>query len=93
MDYTIIIISTAIGVLGLVAGGIYWKKFKDIIAQVKVILDLIISAVEDDQITREELDIIVKEAKKLFELFKSNKVESLKSKIQSIKNAKKTKKR
>lgn len=91
MDYTIIIISVVIGVLGMIAGGIYWKKFKDIIKQVKVILDLIISAIEDDQITREELDMIVKEAKKLFELFKSNKVESLKSKIQEIK-AKKSKK-
>jgi hypothetical protein len=82
MDYTIVIISLIIGALGLVAGGLYWSKFKTIIKQMKVILDLIINAIEDDKITREELDLIVKEIKDLFELFKGSKTETLKEKVQ-----------
>jgi hypothetical protein len=70
MDYAIIVISVVIGLAGMIFGGIYWSKFKTVVEQVKIILDGIIAAIEDDKITREELDIIVKEAKKLFELFK-----------------------
>jgi len=88
----ITIISLVIGLLGLIAGGVYWTKFKDIIQQVKVIIDLILDAVEDDDITRQELDIIVKEAKALFELFKGGAAEGIKEKIQSIKSLKKHKK-
>lgn len=90
MDYVIIIISVVIGIFGMVAGGIYWSKLKAIIKQIGIVFDLIIAAIEDDQITREELDIIVKEAKILFELFKGNKTEeSLKTKIAEIKSKKK----
>jgi len=95
MDYTIVIISLIIGALGLIAGGLYWSKFKNIIKQMKTILDLIIAAIEDDKITREELDLIVKEIKVLFELFKNSNSEKLKQKIQNkieeIKSLKKKK--
>ena len=91
MDYVIIIISAVIAGVGLVAGGIYWKKFKDILKQVKVVFDMIIAAIEDDQITREELDLIVKEAQELFELFKSKneKITELEKKVKDLKSRKK----
>ena len=81
MDYLEIIISAIIAIAGLIFGGVYWSKFKTIIKQVKVILDLIADAVSDDTITREELELIVKEAKILFALFKGGEVEALKKKI------------
>lgn len=84
MDVVIIIIAVVIGLAGMIAGGVYWKKFKDIVAQVKVILQIILDAVEDDKITREELDIIVKEAKELFELFKTDAPAQLKRKVELI---------
>ena len=77
MDITIIIISIVIAIASMVFGGLYWKKFKNVIAQTKVILDLILSAVEDDQITRPELDMIIKEAKALFSLFTNKGVDEL----------------
>lgn len=89
MDITIIIISLVIGVIGSIAGGFYWVKFKDIVKQVLVLFDVFIKAIEDDTITREELDLIVKEAKLLFSLFKTGKVEDIEEKVKSLSKKKK----
>ena len=81
MDLAVILISIFIAVLGMIAGGVYWSKLKAVVKQVGVLFDMIIAAIEDDQVTREELDMIVKEAKELFNLFKGNASKDLKSEL------------
>ncbi len=86
------ILTIALGLLTILFGA-FWGKAKLVVKQLKVILTVISEAIEDDEITREELKLINEEIKRLIELFKSSDTEKVSDKYVEIKNRKKKSKK
>lgn len=50
--------------------GIYWIKAKTVIAEVAMLFQIISEALKDDTLTKEELELIVEQIKKVIGSFK-----------------------
>jgi len=61
-------------VFGILAGffGFYWNRAKTIIAELGILFNVISEFLDDDTLTKEELQVIVNQIKKIFEAFKKD---------------------
>lgn len=69
--------------------GFYWKKTKEIIKQLKILLDLISEVIEDDQITRKELKKLTDQIKNIVKIFEKKKIEKTIENVKYLKFNKK----
>lgn len=61
-------------VFGILAGffGFYWNRAKTIISELGILFNVISESLDDDKLTKEELQVIVNQIKKIFEAFKKD---------------------
>jgi hypothetical protein len=71
-------------VFGILAAffGVYWVKAKNIITEVSILFGLISEALKDDTLTKEELELIVAQIKKIIGSFK---VETIRQAVTTLK--------
>ncbi len=62
--------------------GVYWLKAKHIITEVSILFGLISEALKDDTLTKEELELIVAQIKKIIGSFK---VETIRQAVSTLK--------
>lgn len=71
-------ILTAILSLITILFGVWIYNLKNALAQAKVVIDVILQAMEDSTITKEELEKIAQEIQKMIDLFKAESVDIIK---------------
>jgi hypothetical protein len=72
------ILTSVLAILSI-AFGVWIYKLKGALAQAKVIIEVILEAMKDSTITKEELALIAIEIQKLIDLFKTESVNLVKS--------------
>ena len=78
-------------IFALLAGffGLYWFKAKSVITEIGVLFTIISEALADDTLTKEELQLIVDQIKKILSSFKKETISAAIAAIASIKALKK----
>jgi len=73
-------------VFGILAGffGIYWAKAKMVINELAILFNIIAEALKDDTLTKEELQLIVDQIKKIIGSFKKETIKEAASTIKSM---------
>lgn len=72
------IISIVLGVISAFFG-VFWYRSKLIVKELKILLSLIVDALEDDDLTKEEFEIIKNKLIEILNLFKNEQDELIKT--------------
>lgn len=74
MDIVTIVATVLTILLGVTAFSFISSKVKKVLAEVKDVLTAVLDALEDNKVTAEEIDKIVKEAKEVYTAIKEKEV-------------------
>jgi len=68
--------------------GVYWQQAKTVIAEVGVLFNVISESLSDDELTKEELELIVIQIKKVLSSFKKRTIVAATENLQFMRDKK-----
>jgi len=77
------ILTLVFGILSLVLGT-FWVQAKNIIAELAILFNIIAEALKDDTLTKEELELILTQIKKILASFKKKTIQKAGEEIKSM---------
>jgi len=81
------ILTAVFGVISLVLG-VFWIQAKIVISEIGILFNIITEALKDDTLTKEELELIIAQIKKVIESFKKKTIQKAASTIKEMQTKK-----